>query len=350
MIAFNIMPAVRLLTLSLASCCALSAMPGIARADDSDRISVLEENDSLYFNSDKHYTQGLRLSDLAPDIGAQSAWNGPFDLAGGIAPIFSQDGGATEQSRRYALFLGQSVFTPKNLTLRPPDSLDRPYGGWLYVGASLLQESNRHMLENLELDVGVVGPGAFGKQTQNDFHQLIGAAQAQGWSHQIQNEPGGMLSYERLWRLSLIGDGNNGIDIVPQFGATVGNIFTYGETGALLRIGKNLQTDYGPARIRPALSGTDYFDSSHLDGNLGFYVFAGVQGRVVGRNIFLDGNSFRQSPNIGKKTLVADLEAGLALFWSKDWRVDFSAVRRTREFEEQRSPDVICTAALAFSW
>ena len=50
------------------------------------------------------------------------------------------------------------------------------------------------------LDIGVVGPGALGKETQNDFHQLIGAAQARGWSSEIQNEPGGMLSYDRLWR------------------------------------------------------------------------------------------------------------------------------------------------------
>ena len=187
-------------------------------------------------------------------------WNGPFDLAGDIAPIFSQDGaprdGSTaEHSRRYAMFIGQSIFTPKNLTLKPPDPRDRPYAGWLYAGTSLLQESNRHMLENLELDLGVVGPGSLARQTQNDFHQFIGVAQAKGWSHEIQTEPGGMLTYERLYHVPLLGTHNDGVDIVPQYGATVGNVMTYGDAGALLRIGKNLQADYGPARIRPALSG-----------------------------------------------------------------------------------------------
>jgi lipid A 3-O-deacylase len=337
------------MALSLASYGTLATIHGIARADDADRVTLLEENDSLYFNSDKHYTQGLRVSDLAPDIGARSSWNGPFDFVANIAPIFMQDGAANEDSRRYAVFLGQSLFTPKNLTLRPPDPRDRPYGGWLYVGTSLLQESNKHALENLELDVGVVGPGALGKQVQNDFHQFIGIAQAKGWSDQIQNEPGLMLSYERLWRVSLIGDAHNGVDVVPQLGATVGNVFTYGDAGALIRIGKNLQADYGPARIRPALSGTDYFDSNNLDGNLGFYVFAGAQGRVIGRNLFLDGNSFRQSPSVVKKPLVADLQAGFSVFWSSDWRLDFGAVRRTEEFEGQRAPDVIGTATLSFS-
>jgi hypothetical protein len=354
---FDMPPArmARRLTLSFASCCALSMMPSMAQADDDNRFTALEENDSLYFNSDKHYTQGLRLSDLTPDIGPQSHWNAPFDLVGAIVPIFSDaaaslDGTAPHQARRYAMFLGQSIFTPKDLTLKPPDPRDRPYAGWLYVGTSLLQENNRQMLENLEIDVGVVGPGALGRQTQNDFHQFIGDAQAKGWSHEIQTEPGGMLSYERLWRVSLIGDRNTGVDIVPQLGATAGNVMTYGDAGALLRIGKNLQVDYGPARIRPALSGTDYFDSSHLDGDLGYYVFAGTQGRIVGQNIFLDGNSFRPSPSVSKKIFVADLQAGFSLFWSSAWRIDISGVRRTREYEGQTSPDVIGTATVSFSF
>ncbi|HXP97493.1 MAG TPA: lipid A deacylase LpxR family protein [Telmatospirillum sp.] len=345
----------RRLALSLASCCALSMLQNVARADDGNRFSVLEENDSPYFHTDKHYTQGLRLSDLTPDIGPQSLWNGPFDLVGAIAPVFSDttashDGAGPSHARRYAIFLGQSIFTPKDLTLKPPDPRDRPYAGWLYVGTSLLQETNRRMLENLEIDIGVVGPGALGRQTQNDFHQFIGVAQAKGWSHEIQTEPGGMLTYERLWRVSLIGDGNNGVDIVPQLGGTAGNVMTYGDAGALLRIGKNLQADYGPARIRPAMSGTDYFDASHLDGDLGFYVFAGTQGRIVGQNIFLDGNSFRPSPSVNKKIFVADLQAGFSLFWSSAWRIDISGVRRTREYEGQTSPDVIGTATLSFSF
>ena len=139
------------------------------------------------------------------------------------------------------------------------------------------------MLENAELDVGIVGPGALGKQVQNDFHQFIGVPAAKGWSSQLQHEFGAILSYERLWRLPLLGDNDFGVDIVPQLGASVGNILSYGAAGALLRIGKGLEADYGPVRIRPALSGTDYFDVYRLDEGKGYYFFIGTQGRVVGR-------------------------------------------------------------------
>ena len=328
--------------LLLGACCVPA--PG-ARAEDAGRFAILEENDSLFFNSDKHYTQGLRLSDLSPTLKPESGGNELFNFIGRNTPLFQ-----SSPDRRIAVFLGQSIFTPKNLNIRPPDPRDRPYAGWLYLGASLLQDTNRQTLENLELDAGVVGPASLAKQVQDDFHQFIGVAQARGWSSQLQNEPGIMLSYERFWRLSLAGDPNNGVDIVPQLGATVGNIMTYGDVGGLLRIGKGLQADYGPIRIRPALSGTDYFDAAALDGEVGFYFFAGAQGRVVGQNIFLDGNTFRHSPNVPKKNLVADLQAGFSLIWSTAFRFDVSVVRRTEEFRGQRTPDEICTVAVAFNW
>ncbi len=317
------------------------------------RTTILEENDSLYFHTDKHYTQGLRLSFLSPPIEPGNWVNEFFDAAGAIPTVFANDG---ENTRRTAFFLGQSIFTPKNIDIKPPDPHDRPYGGWLYVGASFLQETG-NQLENLEFDLGVVGPAALGKEVQNDWHQFIGIHQAKGWSSQIQNEPGLVISYERLWRvpvpfLGQIGaDGvENGVDIVPQIGGSVGNVFTYGEAGGLLRIGRHLEADYGPVRIRPALSGTDYFNPAHLGDDVGYYLFLGAQGRVVGRNIFLDGNSFRQSPSVARKIFVADLEGGISVFWASRIRLNFSVVRRTEEFEGQRTPDVIGTAALAFSW
>lgn len=340
-----------ILRYALAACAPLAALmapAGTARADDLSHVTILEENDSIYFNTDKHYTQGLRLSYLGPDVKPDSFWSGAFGLFGWAAPTVLDS--TTDQSRHYALEFGQSLFTPENKTLRPPNPGDRPYAGWLYVGASLLQETDKRMLENLELQLGAVGPVALGKETQNTFHQLIGQDKAQGWSSQLQNEPGINISYERKWRLALLGSGIDGVDIIPEAGATVGNVFTYGEAGALLRIGHNLETDYGQVRIRPALSGTDYFNSNYMDGEYGYYFYAGTQGRVVGQNIFLDGNSFRTSRNVTKKPLVGDLQAGFAFFTSKAFRVDFSVVRRTEEFQGQTTPDVIGTAALSFAW
>jgi lipid A 3-O-deacylase len=329
-----------------------AAAPSVRAAEPGNwRTTFLEENDSLYFNTDKHYTQGFRFSALSPELGGRATDN-VFGFLGLIPGVFSED---KSSKRRVALDVGQSIFTPKNLALKPPDPTDRPYGGWLYGGASLLQETG-YQLENFEINLGIVGPGALGRQAQNDFHQFIGIHQAQGWSNQIQSEPGGIITYERLWRLPLpllsgtSGGVENGVDLVPQAGVTAGNVFTYGEIGGQLRIGRHLEADYGQVHVRPALSGTDYFNPDHLDDEVGFYIFAGAQGRAVAHNIFLDGNTARPSPSVERKVLVADLTGGLSIFWSTRIRLDFSATRRTIEFEGQHHPDVIGTAALATSW
>src|SRR5438445_9462798 len=59
---------------------AAAAVPGAARADDKSHITILEENDSIYFNSDKHYTQGLRLSYLGPDVQPGDFWDKAFGV------------------------------------------------------------------------------------------------------------------------------------------------------------------------------------------------------------------------------------------------------------------------------
>jgi hypothetical protein len=326
--------------------------PGPSPHNDGWRTTILEENDSLYFNSDKHYTQGFRLSFLSPALQPSGWTDDVFQFFGRIPTVFADP---AQSQRRVAWFLGQSIFTPKNLQVKPPDPRDRPYAGWLYIGPSLLQETG-NQLENLELELGVVGPPALGRQIQNDWHQFIGIHQAEGWSSQLQNEPGVVLSYERFWRVPapLVhwdeGGVQNGVDIVPLLGGTVGNIFDYAQAGAQLRIGRHLEADYGPVRVRPALSGTDYFNGAHLGDEFGFYLFAGALGRAVAHNVFLDGNNFRQSAHVEHKTLVADLQAGASIFWTDRLRLDLSAVRRTPEFVGQRAPDVIGTAAIGFSW
>jgi hypothetical protein len=98
------------------------------------------------------------------------------------------------------------------------------------------------------------------------------------------------------------------------------------------------------------LSGTDYFNPEGLDEGQSYYFFVGTPGRVVGRNIFLDGNSFRTSPSVSKKNLVGDAQAGFSVLLWKSLRLDISVALRSEEFHGQRTPDDICTAALSFTW
>jgi len=317
---------------------AIAAAFGInaAQADDSSRLTGLEENDSVLFDSDKYYTQGLEFAYLGPDVAPDSAWIAPFDALGDLGPFDAT--GASEVSRRYEVLLGQSMFTPEDTAREDPDPDDRPYAGWLYGGVGLIQDTDRRRLDHLELLIGMVGPDAFGKTTQNDYHQFIGIDKSRGWDEQLHDEPGLMLSYERKWRfLQPIGDGF-GVDAIPELGITVGNVMDYVQAGGMLRFGRNLEADYGPQRIRPALSGTPYFNRDYLDGPFGFYFFVGAQGRAVARNLFLDGNTFEDSRSVDSNALVGDLSGGLSMFWGGDVRLDAVMTYRTEEFEDQDDP------------
>jgi lipid A 3-O-deacylase len=252
--------------------------------------------------------------------------------------------------RRLEFMLGQSLFTPRDLTRANPDPRDRPYVGWLYGGVRLLQESGQRMLENLELEAGIVGRHAFGKEVQNDWHQLIQLRGAEGWRFQLRDEPGLLLAYERKWRLPMTQFGNVGLDIVPELGASLGNVFTYADAGALVRFGRGLGVDYGPVHLRPSPSGTAWFDGAAaraLDG-FGWYLYLGAQGRAVGRNIFLDGNSFRDSRSVDKLPFVGDLVAGLSLYCADAVRLDITAMQRSAEFHGQDHQDRFGGVTLSF--
>jgi len=71
---------------------------------------------------------------------------------------------------------------------------------------------------------------------------------------------------------------------VPSFAASLGNVSTYAALGAMLRIGNELEADFGPPRVRPVSAGSVFFAPVH---RWGWYAFAGVEGRAVLRDISL---------------------------------------------------------------
>lgn len=306
----------------------LGATPAMAQLGDPEGVfTFVIENDTLAGgNSDKHYSNGVRLGWLSPDSGGpQSLWE-----FGEWIPFID-----LQARRRMGFAIGHNLYTPENKARTERIFDDRPYGAWLYAGLAYQSQSDRR-LDTVELDIGVVGPAALGKQIQNNFHRLIGSAEAHGWHNQIDNEPGIALVFERKWRFLAQTTANYGVDLIPHVSGSIGNVFTYGGAGMTFRIGEDLEVDFGPPRIRPALPGSASFDKP-LD-RLAWYVFAGAEARGVVRDIFLDGNTFGSDQSIAKKPLVLDVQAGLAIV-IRQTRISYTQVWRTQEFEGQRRPD-----------
>ena len=314
---------VGMVLLGTASAFAQSRENDLAGAWDGGVLTIQTEND--WFggpaNKDRHYSTGLRANWMSPTLYDAPQWLRDFTDAPENLLSFLDGRQAGKVKRRYGISIGQSLYTPEDKQATALLKDDRPYAACLYAGLSLQtirydaakpdsrQDAIRQ--DTWQLDVGMVGPAALGKQVQNNFHELINAPKSQGWDNQIHNEPGVNLTFERKWRIgrAVLLDEPVKLrsDIVPMVGLSLGNVNTYAAAGAIIRLGQDLGNDFGPPRIRPSLPGSETFD---LEDPFGWYIFVGVEGSAVARNIALDGNTFRDSPSVDKNIFVADFMAG----------------------------------------
>ncbi len=313
--------------------------------DELRNIFTLQvEND--FFNpigrSDRDYTNGIRLGWLSPALP---------DLSPGLADlltlptIFGEDP-VTSVTRRIGVSFGQNLYTPQDTFQSQPISNDRPYAAWLYGAVALQSIYKRRKegttedvpvrLDTLQLDLGLVGPAAGGEFVQNNFHTLIGVDRSFGWANQLHNEPTIDLTFERRWRVGtghsiLIENPKLEWDFIPSAGGMVGNVATYAQVGGFLRIGKDLSADFGPPRARPALPGSEGF----IGRDFRWYLFFGIDGEAVARNMFLDGNwDGNDIVHVTHRPFVGEGQVGLA-FMFRGVRITWTQVLRTPEFFER---------------
>jgi lipid A 3-O-deacylase len=299
-------------------------------------FGILFEND-WFSNADHNYTNGVEITyttapqDTPDWLIATAHW----------LPFFTATGKGDVRTR-YAL--GQTIFTPLDKSLTNPSPTDRPYAGFLFGTFGLAGDSGTH-LDQLQFTIGVVGPMSLAGETQNWLHGVIGDAKSKGWHYQLHNEPALIIQYERSIKLippkSILG---LIFDFQPHYGAAVGNVYDFANIGVMARLGFNLPGDYGPMRIDPSLPGSNFFEPT---GGFSVYVFAGVDGRAVARNLFLDGNTFQDSRSVKKLNLVYDYDLGAAVTFNA-LRLSYTYVIRSREYKTQ--PDVSKFGALALSF
>ena len=108
-----------------------------------------------------------------------------------------------------------------------------------------------------------------------------------------------------------------------------------------MRGGYNLPGDFGPRRV---------FDSglaapAPVPG-WGGYAFARVHARAVQHNIFLDGNTYRDSRSVDKENLVGEFEFGVAAQLGKHVQLGWSWTALTDEYENDGANDSYASVSL----
>lgn len=294
-------------------------------------VSVQLEND-LLGGTDRYFTHGSRIQVLTKPISRIA------DIADRF-PWFSkalalEDTDSTLDARTSISF-GQSIFTPDDISETELVEDDVPYAGWLYLGFGIAANQGMNRFDQLELNIGVIGPSSMAEEVQTEWHRLFGLEKPRGWKNQLHDELGIVLFYEQARRFE-IKDWILGLkwDAIPHFGGSIGNVFTLAKVGITFRFGPDLERDFGPPRIRPSLPGSGFFKPKK---GLNWYVFTGGEARLVIRNIFLDGNTFKDSHSVDKKPLVGDIQAGVVFQYDRI-RLSYTQIYRLKEFKGQKRP------------
>ncbi len=284
-------------------------------------IQIFIENDS-FGSTDQYYTNGIKIGGGIPANQVSGLFTRP--------PNALLDAITEGASNHFGLFLGQNLYTPRDISIAAPQPNDRPWAAWLYVGA-VAQSVKDDRLHTVEFDLGFVGPPALGKPVQKFWHNhVIDAPDPKGWNNQIRAEPGFLVTYLHKRRYG----NRTGVQFVPHVGATFGTIMTMARAGGIVRVGQNM-TGFGPDGIEPGGAMLKNARQQHEGGgraSFEWFVFAGVDGRVVGHNIFLDGSLFRDGPSVERRDTVYDITAGISGRLDR-LRVSVTRIKRSEEFK-----------------
>ena len=190
-----------------------------AQKNFSKEISLISDND-LYtsVHRDGYYTNGLFLT----------------------YRLIKNDLSNDTPKRIYKFQIGQLMYTALRANIQTASLHDRPFAGYLYGSFGVSRFYNSNNIFTTDLEIGVLGPNAKGKELQNFLHGFYNFPEPLGWKHQVHNAFALNLNASYLHYYSKAS--SNTFDISSYNTLKVGTIFTNVSTGIYSRFGfKKLQ-------------------------------------------------------------------------------------------------------------
>lgn len=322
------------------------------KPEDYKTFTVYTEND-IVAGTDLQYTNGIKLTWTSEDLSRYREnknipeWS--YRIIE-ILPFINKPG----YQKNVSFSIGQNIYTPDDQDQTDLIKDDRPYAGISYVSIGFTSK-NTESMHTMEIIGGIVGPHSYAAKTQNAFHSWFGAEKSNGWDNQLKDEPILNLFFERKWRVlsSDLGSGY-ACDLIPHAGFTVGNLLIAGAFGGQFRYGLNLPNDFGTLLIRPGSDTNAPVDDkdprfSPEPRRLGIHLFFGVDALWIGRNILLDGNTFKDSHSVDKRPFVGRFFAGFGILFRKV-KFTYSNVWVTKEFDTQKDGQQYGSITLSYSY
>lgn len=131
--------------------------------------------------------------------------------------------------------IGHQMYTPYLSTLILASKHDRPFASYLFGSHAVHKFYKNNRILTTEIQFGIIGPAAFGKELQTFIHNIYDFKEPIGWKYQIKNAVG--LNYNTTYIKPLGKDTSNKYDISWYNNAKIGTIFTDISTGIYTRLG-----------------------------------------------------------------------------------------------------------------
>ncbi len=312
-----------------------------------NRVSIYFENDFIVGN-DEQYTNGFKLtwsryglSEL-PEDALSHKW---------LYPAIKFVNFYDSKSEKILTFsVGQSMFTPDKLDTSELVINDRPYAGITYCQIGFHKKSNNYM-HTIGLYAGIVGPHSYAEKVQVNVHNLLAITKPMGWDNQLRDEPviGLVYNYKSKLTASCINSGFGG-DIIFNTGGSLSNAMTFYKIGLLARYGWNVPNDCGnfPIQVATCFNAEREELNSHKQ-RFGMHMFFSAGSKVVFRNIFLDGNTFRDSHSVEKEPVLGIFSGGIGLITGRIKTV-LMYIYQTKSFKCQKSPQRFGSISISYQY
>nr|WP_321225113.1 lipid A deacylase LpxR family protein [uncultured Psychroserpens sp.] len=235
------------------------------RTIDNDTYFRFNYDNDYFAASDENYTQGYSLEFVSP-----------FFSKNPINHILIKP---NDYSLRYGIMVEHIGYTPNNYDLPEIQYGDRPFAAAIMLKSSIIAlNTNKKTRLHSSLNLGLIGPGAFGEEMQVEIHKATGNKTPRGWRHQIKNDV--VLNYNFGIEKQALQMANF-LALQVESNVNVGTLFTNLSVGSSVVVGRF----------------NNVFSSEEKNKNFQLYTYAQPIVKLVGYDATLQGGLInRKSP------------------------------------------------------
>lgn len=284
------------------------------------------END-LFAGKDGGYTNGIGYSWGYGPYDDYAETSAPNWLVGMGEYLFLDTDDSREKAVSFSIFQGMQ--TPENIQEEELIENDLPYAGLLGWRGTLYAWDN-DVADQFSVIIGMVGPASLAEKTQKAVHDITDSEKPRGWDNQLHNELVFSINAQRSWRFDMTNGDGFGMDFLTFASGSLGTFNSEVAASGMVRLGSGLEETFPAVSILPGR------DINPLAGSEGdhFYMFLGAQARYVFNDIFVDGNTFRDSHSVTLKHEGFIVSTGAVWNWEQ-WGLLFSVAETSSTFEER---------------